>query len=506
MASLQTTVTAPKGPRSFRLTRKDNSPKRRVTGTSYSATGAVATPPSAYQELGSARGATIPEIVPELASRNLAIRTYNRMARGDVSCKISLRAGKAPVLGGDFYVEPFDENEENVQIAEFVAANLFQMPSLPWISFIYNVLHMFEYGNSVFEPVYWLKEWAPKLTTPTANRRQYTMLKKMTYLPATTIVKINYDDNGGPASVEHQAIRADNKVEKVTLEMEKLCIFTFEGDGGTLEGESILRSAYEHWFYKRTLYKIDAIQKERHGIGVPDIELRPGFTPGDRAIAHELGRNLRTNEMAYIVRPPGLAVGFAELSGNLVDVLKSAEHHDLQIMKNVLIQFLQAEASSGRATAATSADIFLKTMRYQGEYCCDNINKFIIPNLVSYNFPTDSYPKVKVRNIGEVKDLQMWASAVSNLVDKNVLTLDDETEDFCREVMQFPRRLTPRPVSTLGPSNVKEQYLLRDNPDTAQNEDLAGQGALARASSRPSGAGSKGDTTGNINAGTLSGA
>jgi hypothetical protein len=241
-----------------------------------------------------------------------------------------------------------------------------------------------------------------------------------------------------------EALRSDGKAEEVHIPIQKLCVFTFDQDGGDLEGNSILRSAYQHWYYKDHLYKIDAIQKERHGIGVPEIELQPGYGEADKAVAHELGRNLRTNERAYIVRTSMMNVGFAELSGNLVDALKSAGHHDNMIMKNVMVQFLNAGISEGgaRATSATQMDMFLKAMRYIAEIFCEGINLYIIPNLVTYNFKTDRFPQLQVRNIGEAKDLQMWAAAMSNLKRHGLIQIDDETEQWIRKQMQMPRRTT----------------------------------------------------------------
>lgn len=479
-----------------------------LTGTSYAPSPAIKVPSDVLIEYGSQRGSVLPDLVPVLANRRLAIRTYNSMAKSDVSVRISLRAGKAPVLGGDYYVDAFDESEYHQQVAEFVSANLFHASSRPWLLTLQDILRMFDYGFSVMEPVFEFREWAPKKTTPGANRKNYTMVKKIAHRPATTVGQFNYDNNGGPVSVMHNAIQADNSVVEKELKIEKLIIFTFEGEGANLEGMSILRTAYEHWYYKQQLYKIDGIQKERHGIGVPDIELPIGYNDNDKRVAHQLGRNLRTNQYAYIVRPPGFHVGFAELSGNLVNALESATHHDLMIMKNVLIQFLNPESQGGRATSSTAADIFLKSMRYIGELICSYINLFLIPQIVMYNFSTSDMPQLKVRNIGEVKDLQMWAAAIGQLVDKNVITVDDETEQFCREVIQFPKKLRPRPLAATV-SNVKEQYLLRDNPDTPVNEDLAGQAAVTKAGQQPSGTGSTpggGPTTGNINKGTLNGA
>lgn len=456
------------------LTKKDATPAKRVTGTSYNARPAIPPPPGIYNEVGSQRSSTIPEVVPELASRGLRIRTYDKMVKGDVSVRISLRANKAPVFGGDYYIEPFDDTPEAKDLAEFVGKNIFHCPSSPWHLQIQDVCRMIENGNSILNPIYELREWAPTSSGTgggTANRKVYTMLSKIAYRPASSIIQINYDDNGGPESVDHNALRADGRVEEVNIPIDQLMIFVFEGDGSDLEGMSVLRNAYEHWFYKHNLYKIDAIQKERHGIGVPDIELPVGFTDKDRRIAHELGRNLRTNEFAYIVRPPNMTVGFAELQGQLVNALESATHHDLEIMKNVLIQFLQPDTTD-RASSATAADIFLKTTRYIGQYICEVYNKFLIPKLVAYNFDSDKFPQMEVRNIGEVKDLQMWGAAVANLTKTGALEIDDDTENFVREVLQFPRRTAPRQVKS---SN-------------------------AAASSKPN------ETTGNINDGTPSGA
>lgn len=447
------------------LTRKSASPTNRVTGTTLTAKPAIPAPSDVMTEYGSSRGSSLPDVVPVLANRALAIKTYNTMVRTDVSVRISLRAGKAPILGGQYYIDAFDETEISAQIAEFAAENIFLAPGRPWLLVLQDILRMFEHGFSVIEPVFALREWAPKRTTPGANRKQYTMVKKLAFRPASTIKQFDYDNNGGPNQVIQMAIQADNSLKETPLKIEKLVIFTFEGEGTNLEGQSILRSAYDHWYYKQQLYKIDAIQKERHGIGVPDITLPPGYNNNDKKVAHELGRNLRTNEYAYIVRPPGFEVGFAELKSQLVDPLKSATHHDLQIMKNVLIQFIDPEAGSNRASSAVSADIFLKAQRYLAQLICDYVNQFLMPQIVAYNFDTDQFPQLKVRNIGEVKDVQMWAAAVSNLASQEVISVDDDTEQYVREVLQFPHKLGKRPTVLDSISNVRENVNLTGNPD-----------------------------------------
>lgn len=419
--------------------------QRQNTGTSYTAKGAVEPKAANLSEIGSANEARIRDLVPELSNRITAARTYKTMVRSDASVRVSLRAGKAPVLGGDYWVEPVDDQPDNLAIAEFVKFNLFNGMTTPWLKVLEQILHFYEDGNSVFEPVWENREWAPSISAPGANRRLYTMLRKMPVRPASTIVDFLYDNNGGPLGVTHNAMDSEGNITEKTITIDKLIIFTFDQDGGDLTGNSILRSAYPHWYYKQYLYKIDGIQKERHGIGVPDIVLLPGHTQKDVTEAHKIGSNLRTNERAYIVRTSSMEIGFAELQGQLVDALASAQHHDVMIMKNIMVQFLNLGVGSdggGRATGATSMDMFLKSMRHIAEMVCEGINMYLIPNLVAYNFKTDKFPQLKVRNIGETKDLQMFASGISNLVKTGALQVDDEFEQWLRKTIQAPRRRT----------------------------------------------------------------
>ncbi len=445
-------------------------PRKQVTGTSYEAKPAENAPPQSYSEIGTQYKSSIVDPVPEFITRNVAIQTYKKMARSDASVRSSLRAGKAPVLGADFFVEPFDESEEALVAAEFCAFNTFNAPSVPWVRTLAEILTMLDYGFSAFESVYEQREWAPKGVKPGANRKVYTTLRKLSPRPVSTIDRFAYDENGGPLGLWQNVTYGPGKEsattagqKKVFIPIEKLMVFTFDGEGSNLEGESILRSAYPHWFYKTTLYKIDAIQKERHGIGVPDIEIAAGASEDDTELAHRMGRNLRTNEFSYIVRPPTLTVGFAELSGNLVDALASANHHDNMIMKNILVQFLNLGiegSGGGRAVGATAFDMFLKSMSFLANYICDCYNLYQYPRLVAYNFQTDKFPKLAVKNIGETKDLQMWSAAVRNLMEAGGITPDLPLEQYIRKTVDLPAKTDPY----TNPQEVKQ-----DNPNPFGN-------------------------------------
>jgi hypothetical protein len=403
--------------------------------------------------------------------------TYHEMATTSAPARAALRAVKATVLGAEFYLDPYSDDQQKMDEAEFAAWNIFDAPSAPFLWSEARILKMLEYGFHIMEPVYELREWGPKRAK--ANRKKYTTLRKLGPRFAPTIKDIHYDANGGPEGITQFVIDdKTGKTKEKDIDIDKLMIFTFDEDDGDLMGKSILRSAHQHWFYQNHMWKIDAIQKERHGIGIPDIELAPGYNSKDKEAAHTLGRNLRSNEWAHIVRPPGMTVGFAKVEGQLVDILKSVNEHTLMIFLGVLANFMLAgstEAGS-RATSSSQQDIFMKSNRWIANLVCEMFNMFLIPKLIGYNFDTDEFPKLKVRNIGETRDLQQLFAAVANATHEDVIVPDDGLEAWARRVFDMPLKQpeTARVQST--------EIITRDKTKEAEDA-AAGNGKGAKGSS-----------------------
>lgn len=421
--------------------------RRRETSTSLNAQGSIPTEPGALKEIGSSTPAALRDVVPVLGSRLGAYRTYEQMSSNDAAVDVSLRAGKAPVLGADFFVQPYSGEQEDLEIGEFVRFNLLEGMTLPFLTVMDDILRMYEFGHSLLEPVFENRQWSPNRTG--ANRRNYTMLRKLAIRHPTTIKEYLYDENGGPAGVVQTAISPDGSTKDVEIPIEKLVIFTMNKRGGDITGRSILRTSYKHWYYKDHLYKIDAIQKERHALGIPRVALPPGYNDEDKAAAIELVKNVRANEEAGFVQPPGYIMDFVKPEGGLVDVMQSIEHHNGMIMMNVMVQFLllgiQDAGGGGRATAGSHQNMYEKALRSVGNNICQAFNLYLIPRLVGYNFDTDRFPKLQVRNIGEGKDIQMWASAMSNLISQRAITMDLSTEQWIRAQADMPLKLEDRP-------------------------------------------------------------
>lgn len=449
--------------------------KSSTSSSSYNATGIVE--PQVTPESGSSRATPIQELVPELATAFQRTQTYAKMMN-DAGVDVSVRAWKTPAMGAEYFVEPYSSDQVDVDIAEFMEANLFGGMASPFVNSIQDILAMCEDGYSLVQKVFENRNWTPKRTG--GNGKTYTMLKKLAVRPASTISKIEYDDNGGPVSFTQNAIDGQNKTKEVVLPIDQVICFTLNRKGGDLTGRSMLRTAYAHWYYKTHMYKIDAIQKERHGIGVPRGKLLPGFTEADKIAMRTLLRNLRTNEEAFMLLTPNVEVDFVELVGQPVNVLESATHHNMMILMNVMAQFLTLGVEGtggGRSTAGAQTDMFTKSVKYIADYICEQINMYLIPELVTYNFKTTNFPQLKVRNIGDTRDLQMLASGIANLFAQNAITGDEETENWLRRVWDMPPKAEgtrPTPEQLAGPTANDNTASSNGKGGTRQQRDKVG--------------------------------
>ncbi|WP_235171996.1 phage portal protein family protein [Rhodococcus erythropolis] len=87
---------------------------------------------------------------------------------------------------------------------------------------------------------------------------------------------------------------------------DKLLVLTHQQKGDNWQGVSILRSAYQNWYYKKTFYQIDAVKHERQALGVVDIEYPGNASKEDRAEAVRAAQNiLPTSSYTSSIRPIG---------------------------------------------------------------------------------------------------------------------------------------------------------------------------------------------------------
>jgi hypothetical protein len=375
------------------------------------------------------------------------LQKYDEMRKSDGTVRGALRLIKTPVFAARWFVDPKRESDGSVKkvnqtAADFVTECLTEYMSISWPQVLTEAMLMCEFGYYMFEKV-----WENRVVDGQAR----TVLKKLAPRHPMDVEEWIYDANGGPAGAWFYSPTGLIQ-DRYFIPIEKLLVFTFDREAGNIEGISLLRSAYRHWYYKDTFYKIDAIQKERHGIGVPVIHLPPGYSDADKVAAQDLGRNLRTNDRAHAVLPPNWGLEFVDLRGNPVDSLKSVDHHNHEIEKSILAVFLEGGAKDEDQT------MFLKATRFIADVVCDTFNFYLIRDLIRLNFMRADAPQLKARRIGESADWRTLSFAMRNFVGSNMLTPDDPMEDFIRDELDLPHRdpETARAVLTPQASGVRD--------------------------------------------------
>jgi hypothetical protein len=423
------------------------------------------------------------EYNPELRDLQ-GLRKYDEMWRSDSTVRATVRAEMTPILTARWFVKPASESAQDQKIANFISWNLFEGMTISWGQVVYEALLMLKYGWYMFEKVF---------TNTHPDMPNKICWQKFAPRHPMDVVEWSWDDNGGPAGVElYNPVQLASQIvsnSTIYIPIEKLAVCTYNKEAGDMTGVSLLRSAYKPWYYKMQMEKIDAIQKERHGIGVPIITLPVGFNDNDKVLAEQIGRNLRTNERAHVVMPPGWTIEFAKLQGQLTDALKSIEYHSAEILRNILAAFIDNKAGAPDA----SEDLFLKSCRYVASIIEEMFNVYCIPQLVKFNWANvHKFPKLVARRIGEVVDQRTFSFALRNNVGAGIVVPDDPLEDLVRDEMDLPPidRATRRAVAPMigaggnffrpPPSEFETQAEI---PEVQKGQQEAAQGAQQPGSS-----------------------
>jgi hypothetical protein len=444
----------------------------------------VSTGGANFGELGTSSPSPFTSWIRSEYNRDLlgvrGLQKYDQMRRSDGTVRGTLRLVKTPVLSARWFMEPASTKPKDQKIADFVWCCFQEYMSISWSQFLIESLLMADFGYYMFEKVF----------EPRIIKGQYRIVwKKLAPRHPMDVKKWDYDAGGGPNAVR---MYSDNPTlgDDIIIPIGKLVAFTFDKEAGNIEGIPLLRASYKHWYYKEQLYKIDAIQKERHSIGIPVITLPPGFSESDRKLADELGRNLRTNERAHIVLPPNWEISMIKLEGHPVSSLTSIEHHDLQIEKSILASFLSASVG---ASKDVDFDLFLKAIRFIADIVANSLNDFAIKQLVDFNFKVqdDQYPKLKARRIGESADWRTLSFAIRNFVGADIIRPDDALEANIRDEMDLP-------VADVATARV---VLAPQLPEGAGEETNAASTGAAAAGSGPATPAKAGATAGGGTAG-----
>jgi len=355
---------------------------------------------------------------------------YDRMRRSDGTVSAAIKVCALPLLCANWTVEPASEDKQDRLIAEHMQENLMGGMTITWDSFLRQALTlMLSFGFSMFEKVYEIR-----------GDDKYYYKKLAPRLPKT-LYQWYTDEEGELTGIQQLTWKGEN-YEFVDIDAKYLVVFTNEREGANFEGISLLRPAYQHWYYKSNMYRIDAIAAERHGVGLPVFKHPPDAKKEDKDALDSIGKQLHAHERAYVRLSKDYDLDIVGAgSGKLKDIVKSIEHHDQQIVRSILAQFLTL-GSDGTGSYALSRDqssFFLMALQSVGANICDTMNRYAIKPLVDINYTVDHYPKL-VHGSLETREIQKYAAAVSQMVTSGVIQPDLELENEVRTAWNLPER------------------------------------------------------------------
>lgn len=388
-----------------------------------------------------------------LSGKN-AISAYEQMRRNDATVRAAMRAVKQPILSAKFAVDAASDKKSDVQIAEFVEHNLKQ--EVDWGKTLGEVLTYLEFGHSVFEKVF---------EPADVDGKRRIVLRKLAYRKQTTIEKWETED-GGTGIMQRLA---DGHAYSIPIE--RLVRFTNEQEGDNYEGISLLRTSYKNWKIKDSLYKIDAVGHEKHALGVLEITYPKGTSAPDIAKAHRAARNMRANEQSYVSHSEGIKFEFMDMKANtLRDIKPSIDHHDRQIMKNVLAQFLELGGTGGgsgsRAVSEDHSRLFELAVQAVADHVVTVIQTYVIKQLVDLNFTNVAdYPQLRVGRISD-DNVPVLSDAIDKFVKSGVLHPHPEDENTIRRMLGLAE-LSAKELATFyePPATKDEKDSDGDNDD-----------------------------------------
>lgn len=388
------------------------------------------------------------------------VKIYDQMRKSDGTVRSIVLATSLPIRRASWFVKTNAEDAKSEEIREFVEKALFDWQSMTWDDFLRQALLMLPYGVQPFEKVFKTQDW---------NGQTMVTWKKLAPRDPKTIQ--SWELENGETGI--QQIRRDGKIAEIPIQ--KLCVFVNEKEGENWWGTSVLRPAYKHWDMKNKFYQIDAIAFERQGIGVPYAKMPESYTDEDENRAKKILKNMRAHHNAHVIIPHDYEVGYLEMGSKSVrDPEKSIAHHNREITKAVLAQFLElgAQAMGSRALSADHSEIFLKSLESISNNVADVFNKYSIPQLVDLNYDNvEIYPELDYTDISRV-DVKPLAEAYEILTRSGGIKSTEQDETYFRGLLGLPELTEKEREEREENKEEEEKKDIQNDLDLEDEEDL----------------------------------
>ena len=430
-------------------------------------------------------------------------KTLKRMERRDPIVGAILQAVELLIRQVEWRTEPSDPlDPEAVEIATYID-ECFNDMSQPWGDTLSEILSFLTYGWSWLEIVYKGRggpdtpdgRWRSKHDDGRIGWRKWAIR------PQDTLDRWEFDENGGIKGMWQMAWPS---YKPVFLSIEKCLHFRTISRANNPEGRSIFENAYEPWYYKTNIQRIEAIGIEREMAGmplayVPERVMAKNPTANDREIRSHVERvvfNLKQDKQMGLVMPqkydehgnPLYELKLLSSSGQrAINTDTTIQRYDERIAISALADFLLL-GHNGVGSFKLSSDkvnLFSVALNARLGTVCEVSNSVAIPRLMRLGgLPLNKAPKRTHTPIESI-DLATLIDFVFKLARAGVSIADKpEIVTYLLKQATLPVSTTPTtvvaPANTIGRPSLPTQVQQPVNPTpvppdfpTAEEEEAA---------------------------------
>ena len=399
-----------------------------------------------------------------------------RMTDEDGQAKALLQLMTLPIMAAKWDVFDAEEDADRGRVGttslgvkssderDFISEILFKpMPeggmSIPFETVIATMSLAVRDGFKLFEKVWKLDD------------RGRVVLKKLAPR-ANDTVSLLVDDHGDFNGARQRTFFKGQYID-VTIEKEKSLLYVHGKEDNPLYGSPVFLPIYYHYNKKHKLYYISHIAFQMLAIPtrvgtVPagtSKEVRDAFLAALGSLGFKAAMNM----------PEGFSVEKFESTRSLADFMPLIDHHNVQMSKAVLGQFIDLEKSATGKLSAEQMDIFVLSLVSILNNIENVFNNWVIPQANSFNFSSKRFPKLRARPFTD-KDKEVLTD-----IFKEIMTAGTE-----KVTPEFLLRLEKRMASQLNIKDINyakiEPRVLKEHADR-QAVDRERMNALTKARS-----------------------
>ena len=379
----------------------------------------------------------------------------------------------SPIVGGmlfavesllrsvEWSVEPISESTEDMEAAQFLDESMHDM-SHTWEDFIAEVLSMLPFGWSYFEIVYKQRD---KGKVPSESSRYpdgRIGWRKFAIRGQESLYRWEFQADGGikgmwqfpwPTTLDDQ-----RSLDIVFLPIDRCLLFRTTSYRNSPEGRSVLRSAYQPWYFAKRLQEIEAVGAERDLAGMPIAKIPIELLSTDRNAEQTATYNyikdivtrVKNDQQAGIIWPLVYDENKNELfkfelisspSSRRYQTSEIIQRYSQQIAMTILADFilLGHEQVGSFALSSDKTELFAVALGAWLDSIEEVLNRHAVPRLFELNgFELEAFPYIRHGDI-EKPDLAALGTFLQHLASAGAPLFPDLVlENRLREMADLP--------------------------------------------------------------------